>query len=281
MILFPNAKINLGLNILRRRPDGYHDLEMLMLPVGWADILEIVPAAPGEAPTLTCSGRPVDCPPEKNLVMKAWRALKAECPSMPEAAIYLRKIVPDGAGLGGGSSDAAFTLVGLNEVFGLGISRERLAAIAAGIGADCPFFIHNRPMLATGTGTVLEPVDISLDGLFIAIAKPEGRSVSTAAAYAGVTPREREASLAAAASLPVRQWEGVFANDFEASVGAELPEIGQLKDHMRVSGAVYSAMSGSGSAVFGIFESAKMAEAALAPLEDCACWSGPLAPQRV
>ena len=160
MILFPNAKINLGLNILRRRPDGYHDLEMLMLPVGWADILEIVPAAPGEATTLTCSGRPVDCPPEKNLVMKAWRALKAECPSMPEAAIYLRKIVPDGAGLGGGSSDAAFTLVGLNEVFGLGISRERLAAIAAGIGADCPFFIHNRPMLATGTGTVLEAVDI-------------------------------------------------------------------------------------------------------------------------
>lgn len=280
MILFPNAKINLGLNILRRRPDGYHDLETLMLPTGWADILEIVPAAPGEATTLTCSGRPVACPPEKNLVMKAWRALRAERPDMPEAAIFLRKIVPDGAGLGGGSSDAAFTLAGLNEVFSLGLSREKLAEIAAGIGADCPFFIYNRPMLATGTGTVLEPVAMDLCGLHIAIAKPEGRSVSTAAAYAGVKPRERAVSLAAAASLPARQWEGVFANDFEASVGAELPEIEQLKGRMRAAGAVYTAMSGSGSAVFGIFESAKMAEAALAPLEGCACWSGPLAPVR-
>ena len=139
MILFPNAKINLGLDILRRRPDGYHDIETVMIPVPWCDVLEIVPAK-GSETTLTVSGRRVDCPPEKNLVMKAYRAL-AETVELPPVDIFLRKIIPDGAGLGGGSADAAFTLRGLNELFALGLSDSRLAEIAAGLGADCPFFI--------------------------------------------------------------------------------------------------------------------------------------------
>ena len=276
MILFPNAKINLGLHVLRRRPDGYHDIETLMVPVAWTDILEIVPAAPGEPTSLTTTGRPVDCPPEKNLVMKAWRALADTRPDMPHARIFLRKIVPDGAGLGGGSADAAFTLMGLNQLFALGLSDEQLARIAAGIGADCPFFIYNRPMLATGTGTTLSPARINLDGLHAAIAKPEGRSVSTAAAYAGITPCQRKISLEAALAMPREEWSTTLHNDFEPSVGAILPEIDALKQHMTRAGALYTAMSGSGSSVFGLFRSAKMAEQALRGLDGCASWSGPL-----
>ena len=279
MILFPNAKINLGLNILRRRHDGYHDIESVMVPVGWCDILEIVPATQGRDTTLTTSGRPVACPPEKNLVMKAWRALAAECDGMPAASIFLRKIIPDGAGLGGGSADAAFTLMGLNELFGLGLSTVRLAEIAAGIGADCPFFIHNRPMLATGTGTTLTPVEPPLEGLCIAIAKPEGKSVSTAEAYAGVRPAGVAVRVAEAAGMAPESWHETLHNDFEPSVGAHIPEIYALKQHMFDAGAFYSAMSGSGSAVFGLFRSDKMAENAIAALKDCACWSGRLMPQ--
>ena len=275
MILFPNAKINLGLNILRRRPDGYHDIETVMLPVGWADILEIVPAE-GPDTTLTASGRHVDCPPEKNLVMKAYNALKQLRPDMPAAHIYLRKIVPDGAGLGGGSSDAAFALAGLNELFGLGLSRRQLAEVAAGIGADCPFFIYNRPMLATGTGTDLAEIDIDLTGLHIAIAKPEGAAVSTREAYAGVSPCVAPMAVGRAALQPIELWQDSLHNDFEPSVGSRLPQIASLRQHMLDAGAAYTSMSGSGSAVFGIFRSAKMAEQAVRGLDSCACWSGPL-----
>lgn len=275
MILFPNAKINLGLNILRRRPDGYHDLESVMLPVGWTDILEIVPAA-GTSTTLTTSGRPVDCPPEKNLVMKAHDALKRLCPDMPAADIYLRKIVPDGAGLGGGSSDAAFTLIGLNDLFGLGLSRDRLAEVAAGIGADCPFFIYNRPMLATGTGTDLAEAAPDLSGLHIAIAKLEGAAVSTREAYAGVSPCKASIAVGKAIMRPLEEWQATLRNDFEPSVGARLPQIADLKRHMLDAGALYTSMSGSGSAVYGIFRSAILAEKAVGSLRDCACWSGQL-----
>ena len=185
MITFPNAKINLGLDILRRREDGYHDIETVMVPVPWHDVLEIVPAK-GEETTLTVTGRHVDCPPEKNLVMKAYRALEREV-SLPPVDIYLRKIIPDGAGLGGGSADASFTLRALNELFALGYNDEQLARVASTLGADCPFFIYNRPMLCTGTGTDMEPIDVDLQGLDILIAKPDV-SVPTAAAYSHTTP---------------------------------------------------------------------------------------------
>lgn len=276
MILFPNAKINIGLNICRKRTDGYHDIESVMVPIGWTDVLEIVPAPQDCPTTLTVTGRHVECPVEKNLVMKARDAMAREYPDMPEASIFLRKIVPDGAGLGGGSSDAAFTLIGLNSVFKLGASPEKLAAVAAGIGADCPFFIYNTPMLATGTGTTLTPFPIDLEGLFIAVAKPEGASVSTAAAYAGVHPSVAATPVREAAGMPLCRWQEVLNNDFETTVARAMPQVKELKEHFCRCGALYASMSGSGSAVYGLFKSAKMAEAAIEGLGNCACFSGPM-----
>ncbi len=269
MILFPNAKINLGLNILRRRPDGYHDIETLMVPVNWRDILEIVPSAE-RCSRLSVSGRTVDCPPEKNLVMKAYRAMAATV-DIPAVDIYLHKIIPDGAGLGGGSADAAFTLTCLNELFALGLDKEQLADIAGDIGADCPFFIYNRPMLATSTGTVLRPVEPSARPMAIAIAKPRGVAVSTAEAYAGVRPSEDSPSLDTIICRPVEEWQRAgMKNDFEPSVFAKAPATAELKRHFADCGAVYTAMSGSGAAVFGLFDDFDTAQTAAAAVNgDC------------
>lgn len=250
MILFPNAKINLGLDILRKRPDGYHDIETVMVPIGWRDVLEIVPSRDGET-SLTVSGREVACPPEKNLVMKAFRALD-KLVGLPPVEIFLRKIIPDGAGLGGGSADASFTLVGLNRLFSLGLSDEDLAGVAATLGADCPFFIYNRPMLATGTGTELRPVDVNLAGLWLVVVKPPV-GIPTATAYASVTPHIPQTSLAERISLGVGEWQGRVVNDFEDSVFPAYPAVADVKRRLMEAGAVYTSMSGSGSAVFGLF----------------------------
>lgn len=253
MILFPNAKVNLGLNIIRCRADGYHDLETVMLPVPWCDVLEIVPGhSPGD--TLTVSGRGVDCPPEKNLVMKAVNALR-EIADFGPVDIYLEKIIPDGAGLGGGSADAAFTLAGINELFALGLPKRILAETASRIGADCPFFIYNGPALCTGTGTDISSVKLDLPRpLWIAIVKPDA-SVSTAEAYRGVTPALPSAPLLRLLEEnPVDKWQGLIKNDFEASIFPGHPCIAQVKETLLRQGAVYASMSGSGSAVFGIFD---------------------------
>ena len=257
MILFPNAKINLGLRNLRRRADGYHDLVTGMMPVDWCDILELVPARGAES-TLTVSGNALaDCPPEKNLVFKALRATERAVGHELPTDIYLRKIVPDGAGLGGGSSDAAFTLKGLNELHGLGLGEERMAELASEIGSDCPFFIYNRPMLAEGRGTELRPVDINLEGVrAILVAKPEAEAVSTREAYAGAHPREPEygESIEAILSHRAAEWRGLgLRNDFEESVFPIRPAIKELKERMLDAGAVYAAMTGSGAAVTGLF----------------------------
>lgn len=252
MILFPNAKINIGLNVLRRRPDGYHDLDTLFYPIGWRDVLEIVPAS-GECATLTVTGRAVDCPAEKNLVMKAYRAL-SEKVELPPVDIYLHKVIPDGAGLGGGSSDAAFTLRGLNEMFALGMTDADLAGVAVTIGADCPFFIYNRPMFASGIGDLLRPAGLSLDGYLICVVKPD-ESVSTREAYSGVVPSVPLAPLSDKLSRPVETWRGEVANDFEKSVFPLHPVIESVKERLYGLGAVYASMSGSGAAVYGIFPS--------------------------
>lgn len=280
MILFPNAKINIGLHILRKRPDGYHDIETVMYPVPWTDILEIVPAR-GEETTLTVTGRGVACPPEKNLVMKAYRALDAVTP-LPPADIFLHKIIPDGAGLGGGSADAAFTLTGLNSLFALGLSDGELAEIAGTIGADCPFFIGNRPMLCTDTGTTLTPFGLSLAGMTVAIVK-SAVSVPTAAAYAGVTPKIASPSLPELLSaLSPGEWSGKIVNDFEASVFAAYPVVGEIKRALAERGAVYVAMSGSGSAVYALFDDTyinkgdKLAESLKREFEGCDVFVGVL-----
>ena len=250
MVLFPNAKINIGLNIVERRADGYHNIETVMCPVKWCDILEIVPAQ-GNETTLTTTGRAVNCPPEKNLVMKAYRLFQQET-GIGNVDIYLHKIIPDGAGLGGGSADAAFTLIGLNEIFKCNLSKDQLAGMAAKIGADCPFFIYNEPQLATGIGTEFTSVEVSLDDYSILIVKPQV-SVPTSQAYAGVTPMQADHNLATAINLPISQWNGIIKNDFEKSVFPAYPEIEIVKQKIIDMGADYVSMSGSGSAVYGIF----------------------------
>lgn len=249
MILFPNAKINLGLRITSRRPDGYHDIVTVMTPVPWCDILELTP---GTADSLTVSGRMVDCPQESNLVWRAKEALRRVAGFGP-VDIRLHKVIPDGAGLGGGSADAAFTLVGLNELFGLGLDKETLAGIAAGIGADCPLFIYNEPMLATGIGTDLAPLGFDpLEGLAVAIVKPRA-GVGTREAYSRIMPRPGDDDMTAMLRLPADEWRGQLGNDFEASVFPQVPECAAIKDGLYRLGARYASMSGSGSAVYGLF----------------------------
>ncbi len=257
MVTFPNAKINLGLDVLRKRPDGYHDLQTVMMPVGWTDILEIIPGK--EVDSLTVTGRHVDCPPEKNLVMKAVRALR-ETVDFPPVDIYLHKIIPDGAGLGGGSADAAFTLSTINSLFSLQLGSDKLAEIASGIGADCPFFIYNRPMLCEGTGTSMCPIDICLpQNAKIALVKPPV-SVSTKEAYARVHPHIPATPLPVLLQEPVERWQAAVKNDFETSVFPKYPVISEIKNGMMEMGALYASMSGSGSAVFGIFVNDNISE---------------------
>ena len=258
MILFPNAKVNLGLNIVSRRTDGYHNIETVFYPINITDILEVVPAAGSES-TLTTYGRTIDCPVEKNLVMKALRLMQREC-GAPEAEIFLNKIIPDGAGLGGGSADAAFTMLAVNEIFNLGVPQERLASLAARIGADCPFFIYNRPMMATGIGDVLTTADVSLKGYHMLLVKSDEISVPTALAYSRVTPKPSDMPIAEILRRPIGEWQGLLKNDFEPSVFASFPQLAELKAALLHHGALYAAMSGSGSSVFGIFDSANMAD---------------------
>lgn len=252
MIVFPNAKINIGLNILRRRPDGYHDLETVMYPVPWHDVLEAVPSASGHD-TLVCTGRPVDCPPEKNLVMKAVKALR-ETVDFPPVDLFLEKIIPDGAGLGGGSADAAFAIRAVDALFSLGLPKRIMAEVAARVGADCPFFIYNEPAVCTGTGTDIAAIPMRFTaGTWIAIVKPDV-SVSTKEAYAGVTPCGDVASLTdTVGTLPPEQWQGRVRNGFENSIFPRHPEIAAVKEELLNQGAVYASMSGSGAAVYGIF----------------------------
>ena len=251
MVVFPNAKINIGLDIVRRRADGYHDIVTAFMPVPWADILEIETAA-GPDDVLTVTGRGVDCPPEKNLVMKACRALRARV-DFPAVDVRLTKIIPDGAGFGGGSADAAFTVTAINSLFNLGLDKATMAEVLATVGSDCPFFVYNRPMLATGTGTTMSEVDIDLAGKHILLVKSADSAVSTAQAYAGVTPHEPDVALADLLKLPIERWQGNIKNDFEVSVFAKAPAIARVKQQMAEMGAVYTAMSGSGACVFGIF----------------------------
>ena len=258
MIVYPNAKVNLGLDIVRRRADGYHDISTVFYPIGVTDILEVVPARGGDA-TLTTYGRHIDCPVEKNLVMRAYRLMQREF-AAPPVDIYLTKIIPDGAGLGGGSADAAFTMLAVNELFALGVPQQELARLAATIGADCPFFIYNRPMSASGIGDRLADVPVSLKGYRMLLVKPDDISVPTKLAYSRVTPREPEVVVTEIVARPLAEWQGLLKNDFEPSVFAAFPRLATLKERIMESGAVYAAMSGSGSSVFGIFDSANMAE---------------------
>ena len=267
MITFPNAKINLGLNIVERRHDGYHNIETVFYPVPLTDVLEIVPAQGGEV-SLTCYGNAVDCPAEKNLVMRAYRLLQ-ERYDIPPMAIHLYKHIPDGAGLGGGSSDAAHTLMMLNQLCELHVPDDELAAMAATLGADCAFFIYNRPMLATGIGDRLSPIDVDLKGKTLLLVKPPV-GVDTRTAYSRVVPQVPDMSLTDIICRPIETWDGLLVNDFEPSVFAALPQLWLIKAALLDAGAQYAAMSGSGSTIFGIFDNDKLAEQAADTFTDCA-----------
>jgi len=251
VISFPNCKINLGLWVTQRRTDGYHNIQTVMLPVPWCDVLEMVPAA-GNQTSLTVTGMQVDSPMEKNLCYKAWQ-LMADRYGIPPVDMHLHKVIPSGAGLGGGSSDASFALKLLNNLFHLDLNDEVLRSLAVQLGMDCPFFIENIPALSTGRGDFLKPLPLSLQGLYLLIVKPPVH-VSTAAAFAGIKPLFRENSIHEITSLPVQDWRKLLLNDFEQTVMAQYPEIREIKNELYRNGAIYAALSGSGSAVFGIFQ---------------------------
>lgn len=255
MIVYPNAKINLGLSVVRKREDGFHDIETLFVPVfELTDILEIVPS---EKLQMHQYGISFDGNPMDNLCVRAYEALARDF-EIPPVEIYLHKNIPVGAGLGGGSSDAAHTLVVLNDMFGLGLTKPALAEYAAKLGSDCPFFVYNEPMFATGRGEILEKCNNVVTNYRIEVVTPD-IFVSTKEAYTGVTPREKlnDSSLlplAEVLKMPVERWKDCLVNDFEKSVFAVHPEIAAVKEAMYDRGAVYASMSGSGSSVFGVFE---------------------------
>lgn len=253
MVFFPDCKINLGLDILRRRDDGYHDIETVMLPVrGLCDILEIVPSD-GHGVEFSSTGLPVDCRTEDNLCVKAYKAVDALC-NIGGVKIHLHKIIPFGAGLGGGSADAAFTIKGLSQLFSLGLDSDTLKGLAAGLGSDAVFFIDDKPSLSAGRGEQLYPVGVpDITGMELVIVKPPF-GVSTAAAYSMAKPSIPEVPLRERISVPVGRWREVLKNDFEESVFSAHPVLGEIKGKLYGMGAVYASLSGSGSAMFGLFD---------------------------
>ena len=253
MITYPNAKINLGLNIVEKRPDGYHNLETIFYPINLQDALEVTELENEEGEyKLKVSGVPIEGDAENNLVVKAYRLLKKDFPDMSPINIHMFKHIPTGAGLGGGSADAAFMIKLLNEKFNLKLSIEKMEEYAAILGADCAFFIQNKPVFASGIGNIFENITLSLKGYYIVLVKPD-IFVSTKDAFSHITPMHPNQSLKEIIRMPVETWRATMKNDFEESVFQKYPEIAAIKDKLYDMGAIYASMSGSGSSVFGIF----------------------------
>ncbi len=252
MICFPTAKINLGLRVVEKRPDGYHNIETFFYPIGLKDALELVPGNGLSDFQLTVSGTQEVIDPASNLVTKAYRLMQ-ESYTLPVLDTYLHKAIPTGAGLGGGSSDAAYMLMLLNQMLDSRVSLEELMAKAAHLGADCPFFLLNKPVYATGTGNQFEDTSLSLSGYFLVVVKPQV-SVSTSAAYAQMKPHKRSRTLKEMAECPVSEWKDWVENDFETYAFKIHPLIGEIKQRLYDRGALFASMSGSGSAVYGIFD---------------------------
>lgn len=270
MVTFPNAKINLGLNIIRKRSDGYHDLETVFYPVPWCDILEIVPS---ENISLHTTGLPVPGDASSNLILKAYELLGKDFDLGP-VAIHLHKIIPMGAGLGGGSADAAFALKMLSEMFNLFLDTDLLKNYAGILGSDCAFFVENKAAFAQGRGEMLELVDLSLKGYFIAIVQPDV-SVSTREAYSLVKPAIPEINLKEVLqNTDFDRWRKFLVNDFEMSVFSRYPQIESIKKEFYNMGAEYASMSGSGSAVFGIFRDSPDMVSRFP--DNYQCWQGEL-----
>lgn len=249
MIQFPNCKINLGLSIIAKRADGYHELETIFYPIAVSDALEILPA---DKLILTQSGIAVPGDPEKNLCLKAYHLLKKDFPQLPPVQIHLHKNIPMGAGLGGGSSDGSFALMILNNQFSLGLSNQQLIDYASQLGSDCPFFIYNKACHAKGRGEILTPIDLDLSNYQFVLAHP-GKHISTAWAFQQLTPNTKSESIQSIIEKPISDWKNCLINDFESPVFKAEPTLSQIKEQLYQLGAIYASMSGSGSSLFGIF----------------------------
>ena len=248
MIYKAGCKINLGLSVLGKRPDGYHNLESVLYPVPWYDLIEVVPS---KEFSFSSSGIQVGGSVDDNLCVKAYKLVKEKY-NVPSVKIHLHKVIPFGAGLGGGSSDAVAVIKLISSVFNLDISNSEMISMAGKLGSDCPFFVNNKPAYAIGTGVELHPVDIDLKDYFLAIIKPE-MSVSTSMAYDNIKTYGSSGILLNAIKQPVEKWKELVVNDFEVSVFKEYSELSKIKENLYKSGAVYSAMTGSGSALYGLF----------------------------
>ncbi|MFM6954840.1 MAG: 4-(cytidine 5'-diphospho)-2-C-methyl-D-erythritol kinase [Sphingobacteriaceae bacterium] len=249
MICFPSAKINIGLQVVSRRADGYHNLESVFYPIGLKEALEVVES---DELSFTSSGLSIPGDVDSNLCLKAYRLLAVDF-SLPPVHIHLHKHIPIGAGLGGGSADAAFFLHLMNDKFALGLSVEQLETYAVALGADCPFFIQNKPAFASGIGNQLRPISVDLSTYFLVLITPNVH-ISTAEAYRGVKPAMPTFSLLESIQKPVSEWKKFIVNDFEKHLFEAYPQLRALKSSLYEAGALYASMTGSGSSVYGIFE---------------------------
>ena len=271
--IFPIAKINIGLYVTRRREDGYHDLETIFYPIPLHDNLSIAPLKMSDAPyQLQTAGHRIEGRAEDNLIVKVYQQLAEEF-QLPPLDIYLYKRIPMGAGLGGGSSDAAAMIKLLNDTYDLGLSTEDMERRVARLGADCAFFVQGKPAFATGIGDILSPIELSLSGMHLVLVKPD-IFVSTKEAYGGIVPATPEHDLRKAIQAPITEWRHTVSNDFEKNVFRLHPEIAAIKQTLYDMGAVYASMSGSGSTVFGLFPHA--VEEAERVFDDCFVWQSKL-----
>lgn len=253
MVIFPNCKINLGLQIVSKRTDGYHDLETVFYPIDLKDVVEIIENKEFE---FSASGSPIGGGTDNNLCVKAFYLLKKDFPHLPNIQMHLHKVIPMGAGLGGGSADGAFALKLLNKKFELGLSEEQLIDYSLQLGSDCPFFILNKSCFATSRGEKLEPIDIDLSDFKIVIIHP-AIHISTVEAFANIKPMKPGKSIKQVIQQPISTWKDELINDFENPVFNKFPEIKKIKDSLYDAGAIYASMSGSGSALYGIFRKEK------------------------
>ncbi len=259
MIVYPNCKINLGLHVIEKRADKYHNIETIFYPVPLTDTLEIVENAdPENSPKfpLTASGFPIEIDTKNNLCVKAYKLLKKDFPKLPWVRVHIHKGIPVGAGLGGGSSDGAFALKLYNDHFKLGISTDKLKEYALMLGSDCPFFINNKPSHATGKGEILQEIDLDLSAYKIVLVNP-GIAINTTEAFGKINPSIPEQSLLEIIKAPIERWKDNLTNDFEMNAFKMYPKIVDVKDCLYVQGAIYASMTGSGSTVYGIFEKNK------------------------
>ncbi|MDE1192747.1 MAG: 4-(cytidine 5'-diphospho)-2-C-methyl-D-erythritol kinase [Arachidicoccus sp.] len=250
MVVFPNAKINIGLFITNKRDDGFHDLETVFYPIPFCDALEVMPNKKNEF-NFTCSGLPVENTSE-NLCIKAYKLIRNDYPFIPELQMWLHKAIPTGAGLGGGSADASFTLKLLNEEFQLNISEEKLLQYALSLGSDCPFFIQNKACIAKGRGEIMEPVNVDLRNYYIIVVHP-GIHINTGWAFKQLQPKPVGFSLKKIAEEKIETWRDFVRNDFEKPVFELYPEIKKIKEELYKKGALFASMTGSGSSVYGLF----------------------------